>query len=210
MEEFQSQLLAGLQASQAANSKAIETALGGISEKLSATPAKEEETFLDDADLETLSRSKFMDVILGKMGGVLDDKLKGVTEVTNRNQEQIQIDNVRQDIKDLKDSGVKDFEDWREELHATVKKNPMLSVKDAYILVRSGNADKAKELDEKYTDKSGEVADKTKGFGGMKPGTSTRSESDGKMEASEAKEDAWDQVFGEASDTDIFSGEAAA
>lgn len=104
----------------------------------------------------------------------------------------------------------KDFDDWKDEMGALIKRSPDLEPEELYTLVRSANKKKAKELDAKLAkaeadaegaDEEGEdegEGKKKKGplpFGGLTP-TSGRSTPGGKkLSRAEAAEDAWRQTM---------------
>jgi len=173
---------------------------------------------LKNEDLETMSRKELVDMILNGVTNVVDGKLGQITKdlggqiadtrnETNRERIQREVDAAR--------GKYKDFNEWRDEMQMQVKKNPMLSAEEAYILAKSGDSKKAKELDEKYAKleaeekaKSGEgsgARDKG-GFGGMRPGTGERSNKRSDMKPDEAAEAAWDEIFG-GRESELLSGE---
>lgn len=169
-----------------------------------------------DVDFETMSRKELVDFIVKGVGGAVDKKMEGLHKglkeeidttrsETNRERLQREVDAMRKEHKD--------FDDWKEEMLLLVKKNPMLTAKEAYILSRSGDNKKAKELDEKYAklakeeaEKNGEGSGKAKGFGGMRPGSGERRTNKTDMTANEAAEAAWDDVFG-GHESELLSGE---
>jgi len=159
-----------------------------------------------------------VDMILNGVTNVVDGKLGQITKdlggqiadtrnETNRERIQREVDAAR--------GKYKDFNEWRDEMQMQVKKNPMLSAEEAYILAKSGDSKKAKELDDKYAKleaeekaKSGEgsgARDKG-GFGGMRPGTGERSNKRSDMKPDEAAEAAWDEIFG-GRESELLSGE---
>jgi len=181
----------------------MEKLLTGIKETL--TPEKKVDEFtLEDSDLEALPRKDFMALMFKNMGDMLDDKLKPVTEKIDLSDASAVKNSIRQQVEKFQDSH-KDFTDWKPELAAKIKANPGMSIDDAYVLVRSGDPDKAKELDIKFADGDINGPGKKKGegkeFGSMRSSTGDRSEQRHDMDADEAADAAWDEVMGEGTDT---------
>jgi hypothetical protein len=160
-----------------------------------------------DTDLELLSRKEFLDLIMEKINISLDEKLKPVaTRVEDVDSKALEKD-LKEQVEKAR-AAHKDFNDWATEIGAQFQRNPNLSVEEAYTLARSSNANKSKELDEKYKSTSGEGRkeggeSKKPPFLGFTP-TSGKSERNKKMTSKDAASAAWDEVM---SSVELETGE---
>lgn len=182
-------------------------ALTAIRTDLAKGPAKGKTKDDDDddddddknVDVDKLSNKEFMALLMKNVGGLLDEKVGGVTK---------KVDGVMQGVrnKDLTEqfeklSGKhKDFKEWGDEMNALAKENPTLSLKRLYTLAREENPDKTKTLDEKYADKKDDTKDEGLSlFGGFRPTTKT-SGADGKdgkkdkVTIDQALDKAWEEA----------------
>jgi len=163
----------------------------------SSNKPKDEPPVDDYSDLEVLSRKDFMDLIMQRIGKVIDDKLSEVSKQVENVQTSREEEIVREQVEKAAKK-YKDFWDWRDEMKKLVERNPYLTAEDAYILARSSNPEKAKEIDAKYSE-SDEKEEKEKKetpvFGGLTPTSGRTTESD-KMTQEDAAETAWRRVFG--------------
>ena len=172
--------------------------LSRLDEKIEnvASPKKKEESEHDDfSDLEVLSRKDFMDVIVGKIGKIVDEKLGEVTQRVEHVQSSREEEMVRRQVEEAAKE-YKDFWEWRDEMRKLVEKNPYLTAKEAYVLARSSNPEKAKGLDAKYSEKDeSKEKEKETPFGGLTPTSGKTVEAD-KLTDEDAAETAWRRVFG--------------
>ncbi len=148
----------------------------------------------DVGDLEQMSRADFANYIGDNIVKTLQ---KEMLDPLNKKIEGIETTSVDKDIKmEVKElSGEhKDFWDWKSEMGEIAKATPGITLKRAYKLARSENPDKAKELDDKHKDTSGDKDEKAKGFGGLTPTSSATSKST-KMDQATAVESAWDETM---------------
>ena len=156
-----------------------------------------------DTDLESMSRSEFMNHIVGKFGEALDEKLEGFNEKLTEHKTDTIKDRQTRLVNEAR-AKFKDFDEWKDEMVVQAKKAPGMDFEDMYTLVRIKNPDKAKEMDEKY--KLGEFAD-TDGnqggnnnakppFGGGRPGSGGEEDASHDMDLKEAGEDAWEKTVG--------------
>jgi len=179
-------------------------ALGNEIKSLKAPAIEEEEekkSVLDDLpDLEKMDRAGF----LGIVAQVIDEKTGASSKdilAKLGNLEKTQNDtNVASQVKELA-KGAKDLGEWNQEILALHKEMPNASVQRLYMLAKGENPDKAKEMDKKYApedDKDKDKEKKKKGFGGLHPGGGSGSDGESKkMDAGQAAESAWAQVFGD-------------
>jgi hypothetical protein len=168
------------------------TATGGKSK----AKAEEEE---EEVDPEKLSNKQFQELILGKVGTLLDDKLKGVLDRVEGTSRDLNRFRIGEEAKALM-AKHKDFGDWNDEMAALAKVHPTLDLGSLYKLARLGDDSKAKELDTKYAPKDeGKPSEKLKIFGGFKPsktgdGDSSGNKEEKKMTTDEALEAAWNEA----------------
>lgn len=144
---------------------------------------------IEVSELESMSRLDFAKY-LGKIyGKELDNRMKTVTD---------QIAEVRGDLGNKAASDnfkemsakYKDFKDWVPEMKDIAETNKGISLENAYLLARTKNVEKAKEMDEKYNPP--EEDNKAKGFGGLTP-TSGKTATSTEMSKEEASEAAWQE-----------------
>jgi len=170
---------------------------------LRTNPEKEKKT-KSDVNLEALSRTEFLDAILDKVGGLVDDRIKPVSErVQDVDDRGIQKDLQRQIRKAAEDH--LDFGEWREEMGNIAKRSPGLAVEEYYQLARLSDPDKASKMDGQYKtdeqrkaeEKEAEEKAKEKEprYGGLTP-TSGKTVEVNDMTLDEAAEKSFDDIFG--------------
>lgn len=177
----------------------LNTTISEMSKSSGGGKAKEQE---EEVDLENMKPADFQAFILKQVGGMLDEKLKGVVERVEGTSRDLNRFRVGQDAEKLI-AKHKDFSDWNDEMAALAKVHPTLGLADLYRLARSGDEKKAKELDEKYTPKE-EKKDDAGGlrlFGGFRPSKTTEGADGGeppkKVTTTEALNKAWDEAVSE-------------
>lgn len=153
----------------------------------------------DEVDVDSLSRKELI-AHINKMNEkglarVLKPLMKQIEGLSN----QTEADRMKQEFVAAK-AKYSDLPQWKDELLANMKRNKDLSVEDAYLLARSKNPDKAKEIDTKAAQEAEEkerTENPKKPFGGLMPTSGVKSEDDntGKMDQTEASEKAWDQAM---------------
>ena len=170
-------------------------------EDLSTRSANQDKPGSSDAnqDVEALSRKEFLqDVILPQIGNIFDEKLKGISEKLENVSSDFESKNIRDEVKALQGNR-SDFNDWKGEIAAELKKNSALSVEDAYLLARTRDPDKARKIDDDLATKAKEEAAKKAAeqggnFGGMRPSGGGDIEERDDMDEGEAAEKAWEDV----------------
>lgn len=154
-----------------------------------------------DRDLESMSRTEFLDVIMDGVGKMLDEKVKPVAERIEKKTEKDLEEEVNKAVSQAQKDH-KDFWEWKDEMGKELTKNPYLMPEDAYQLARLHNATKAKEMDVKFPSeeevkkqKEEEAAKEHPGFGGLTP-TSGKTVPSDTMNFDDASEAAWQKVAG--------------
>lgn len=163
-----------------------------------ATPPTASEATLDDAKLETMSRRQLVDLILGRVGKVVEEKIKPIGESLETTREETLRNDLKAQLKDASEK-YEDFWSFRDETQAILKRHPDLSIEDAYHLAKSGNPEKVAKLEDERKvkeeeDRKDSKRDKESSkFGGFLPtsGVTRRSE---QMSPEEAAEAAWEEV----------------
>lgn len=151
------------------------------------------------SNLELMDRKDFMNVIVNKISKMVEDQVKPVSEKTQNIEESTQVEKLKKERDELRQVH-KDFDEWRDEMKGLFQQNPYLSMKQAYILAKSSNPDKAKKLEKKYAEDEDEDT-KSKRFGGLTPTDKARKKSKGKeLKGEEASELAWQTVMGDRND----------
>ena len=154
------------------------------------------ENLFGDLDLEQLDRTQFGTVRLTKFMENLDKhmgaRLKPLEDKLGQVETTVTSDLGRRQVDELQ-TEAKDLMEWKDELAATLKENPSLTLKRAYTIVRAENPDKASKLDAKASNgkDAGDV------FLGLTP-TSRSTGSDGKggrMKFHEAAQRAFDDTL---------------
>ena len=169
-----------------------------LSQRAAVAPAKGGNSGTSDQDVESLSRKEFLsDVILPQLGGMLDEKLKGISDRLDGVSSDFETKSVRDEVA-LMRGNRKDFDQWGTEVTKELKKNPSLTVEDAYLLARTRDPDKAKKIDDDIETKEKEAAAKAAeqggNFGGMRPSGGGEVEERDDMEQDEAADKAWEDV----------------
>lgn len=154
----------------------------------------------EDVDVNSLDNSAFQKLMMKQLGGLLDEKIGGLGTKLDSTVTAINQDKVREQYDKLK-VDFPDFDEWAEEMKATAKVNPGLSLKQLYTLVRAEDSKKAKEMDGKYKkddDKKKDDHSLTL-FGGFRPTLGKTADGDSgkkaeKLTAEEAGTKAWDET----------------
>jgi len=163
---------------------------------------------LDPDSLETLSRKEFMDVITNTITASIEKQiLKPLKQELQQTKEETVRERFQREINELKTSGgVKDFDEWKDEMRDLIARHPTLSVKELYNLARFNNPEKAKQLDEKYTNGTGDNPSEgnnggngngsgQRGFTGFRPGSGGPTKKVSNMSKADAATAAWDEVM---------------
>lgn len=217
MQTLQQDLAGALREMQKGTVQGVQEAILGLRESLGSRSDDEDDggsvkppNTITDADLEAMPRKQFMDFMMGNFKEVLTGELKGFRDDLAATRTETTRDRVARQIEEMRGKH-DDFNDWMDEMKERLRKNPALSPKELYTLVRADDPEKAKKLDEKYEqarkDAAGDGGDgnnstkgdgtEKKGFGGMRPGAgqgSGQSRSD--MDKDEAFDAAWEASFG--------------
>lgn len=201
LNNFQKDVGNALKAQQQESSRALQDLVGKISKPADDDKSRQPPSY-EESDLETMPRKEFMSVIIAEISDSLKPQFETLNEKITSGKEETAKDRIQREYNDLMSGDAPDIDEWRDELRIEAKKNPLLSVRDAYLLARASNADKAKELDEKITKGLEEDAAKKRGsdqeggFGGMRPGSGEKSEQRSDMNNKDSSEKAWDDIFG--------------
>lgn len=172
-------------------------------------------------DLESMDRKQFADFLTGHMTKKVKSLIEGVNKQVGEVAETAKKTAVETQIE--KAAGkFNDFYDWSNEMRDTHKRNPTLTVEEAYKLARANNPEKAARLDAHYKaasdsggknsgdDKSsqggggeqssGSGSDDSSGeqgkqsYGGMPPGGG-KTATPRNMTKEQAIEDAWNKTM---------------
>lgn len=151
----------------------------------------------EGVDMEQLDRKEFAAMLLTKFDDALQRNLKAmmkpVEERIGQIDERVSNDLAGREISAAADKRP-DFMEWRSEIAELVKDNPRLSVTRAYTIARAEHADKAKDMDKKYS-KAEPAKPSFTGFTPTRGGG--RGEGATRMKFSEAAEKAYDEVLAE-------------
>lgn len=95
-----------------------------------------------------------------------------------------------------------DFYEWTKQMQDLTKVHPSLGVRDLYTLARSGDPDRAKELDKKAEESrkveaEGDTRQRRRGFGGLAPSGSQGAQRPAKMTPDAAAAAAWEETIQE-------------
>lgn len=196
-------LQAGL-ATQGSNLDKLVKSLGENGGKPPAGQKKDEPPAPTDKDLDEMSQSQLVGHVFKSMRTMFDTFGKELHTKIDGLSTDLQKKDLRTDLEKVK-ADHKDFDDWIPEIKAIMTDNPNLKISQAYTLARSDNAEKAKQMDEKY--KIGLEDQPNKGkepaFGGLMPtsgGPSRELTDDGKpkkLSQAQAGDLAWEQTFGD-------------
>lgn len=156
------------------------------------------------AELEGMNRIEFMEVMNKKFEHALKEALKPISEGIDTSRRAATRAEIAAEVREIR-SKHKDFDEWTEEIKAKLKSSPGLSPHDAYLLVRSSDPEKAKELDTKYNPKkddppldSGANGKKPPAsYGGGRPQSSGGGDEEtptGTMTQADAAQKAWEEV----------------
>jgi hypothetical protein len=176
-----------------------------VIENLQKAPARTEPdpkkaSKANDQDIEALSRKDFLGIIMGEVGDLLDDKLKGISDRVESVSSEFETKSVREEVQRA-EGKFKDFASWKTEVAQELKRVPDLSVEDAYFLAKQKHPDKAVEI-QKGLDKAEKEEEEarrasTQGrspFGGMRPSGGGEVNERDDMEPDEAAEKAWEDI----------------
>jgi len=157
------------------------------------------------ADLESLGRKEFADVIVSAVvGRIKEDMVSPMESRVDNLHKTVETGGLKAEMKAVQEAHP-DFWDWKDEMGARVAQTPNISVEDAYILARASDSEKALEMDEKYKSKDdGQGGDDTGSnkpgsFGGMRPGA-VQSDPATDMKPDQAAEKAWEETMSELGD----------
>jgi len=170
-------------------------------------PDKKERKQTDLTNIEVLSRKEFLDVIEERVGDIVSKKISSVSEHIKDVDSRTTEENLSKQVKEVEEKH-KDFWEWRDEIGKIVKSSPGLSVRQAYLLAKDSNPEKATEMAEKYKsdeDRKAEEEAKKQAeleknkpketvFGGLTP-TSGVTEHSKEMSKDTAAELAWDKCM---------------
>lgn len=155
--------------------------------KLKSKVRAEEE---DEVDIEDLSKK---DLLL-----LMD---KRVQEVNQKTMALVMTLAIKEEIKELKEElkekGKDDFNDFKEDIHKLIKKNPQLRVKEAYLLAKEGKGEVKLSKEEEDEKKEFEEWRKKKKnlTGGERPGvTKSATKPNDKLSVKEAAMQALEEV----------------
>lgn len=150
-----------------------------------------------DFDLETLGRKEFFDRILQETTKIVKEAVSPLATTVQDDKDSRSRQGLAVKFRQT-EKAHKDFVDWKPEMASLIKKNPYLEPEELYTLARAQNQEKAKELDEKYTDpKDKEAKPEGPSFGGLTP-TSGMKDTEESMDGKKAAEVAWERTMGTA------------
>jgi hypothetical protein len=197
------QSLQGLLATQGTNLEKVVKAIGEGGGKPPKDKDKPEDKPPSEKELDEMSQSQLVGHMFKSFRGMLDGfgkeihtKIDGLSTTFEKKEFGSEIERAK--------AAHKDFDDWIPEIKDIMTSNPNLKIEQAYTLVRSGNVEKTKQMDDKY--KVGLEDDKTKekpAFGGLMPtsGSPPRETNDDgtpkTVTQGQAAELAWEQTFGD-------------
>ena len=132
--------------------KAVETGIGNVVARQQAqaaqNPAAQKPVKKDPpGDIEKLSRSEFASHIMDMFTEKFEEKMKPFQDSVAALSETMHRGTVSASLDSAKGK-YKDFDQWKDEMGAIVEKHGYLEPEDLYILARSKNPDKAKQIDE--------------------------------------------------------------
>lgn len=111
---------------------------------------------LDEGQLELLPRRAFAERLMASFEQSLDGKLQPLLAQMQRQGQDILTQHYMSEAEKFA-AKTKDFAEWSEEMQAIAKDNANLPISRIYAIARSENVKKAKEMDEKYADKTQET-----------------------------------------------------
>ena len=156
---------------------------------------------LDADDLEKMDRGQFAQHMVGLMTKEVGRILKPLAERIDETQNSAEVDRLKREIVQAR-SDHSDFDEFKREIHASIKEHPSLSIEEHYQLVKSANPEKVEELEKKAKEeeeakKKEEEEKKVVRFGGMTPGSGGKTEKTGKMSTKDAAEAAFEETMAE-------------
>lgn len=126
-------------------------------------------------DYEQMSNVELVAHVTGSVQQMVQDAitnaLKPLTDQLNGVQNDLVTTRGELSLKEMQ-AQHKDLRDWKDEMIALVGKHPTLSLNEVYQLAKSGNPNKAKQLDAKYNP----PPPKPRPFGGLTPGNGKAAE----------------------------------
>lgn len=188
------------------NMKKFMTGLEGLGNKIESLQKSDDKSKSkpsSDVNLETLDRSGFLNVILERVGSIIEEKITPIHEDVTQEKDRRSQESLAKQVKDA-EKAHRDFWDWKEEMGEIAKRSPGLNVEEIYQLARIEHKDKAVEMDDKYKTDEEREKEKQKAesknkpkevFGGLTPTSGKTAEVDN-MTMDEAANKAYDEVFG--------------
>lgn len=196
------QSLQSLVATQGSNMEKLVKSISEGGGKPPASQKKDEPPAPSDKDLDEMSQSQLVGHVFKSLRGMLDNfgkeihtKIDGLSTTFEKKEFGTEVERAK--------GAHKDFDDWIPEIKDIMTNNPNLKLEQAYTLARTGNAEKAKQMDDKYKVGLEEKKLDKQAFGGLTPtsgGPSRELTDDGKpktLTQSEAGDLAWEKTFGE-------------
>lgn len=165
-----------------------------------------------DADLESMSRADFMNVILQQVNKGLGDIAKQLETKVSTVEERVDATTIKAEIKEVADQNP-DFMFYKDEMKAIADRNPEMHVKDIYRLAKAevaeSNPEKLKEIEEKVAEQQAEKlktqqqagegsanqSTKKGGFGGLTPTSGQQTDKPTNMTPDAAAEAAWSETM---------------
>lgn len=151
---------------------------------------------IDSDELETMPREKFMGVILDKVKATFEEGLKPLRDDFKTDRENRLRESVGEMVLKAQEKH-KDFWSWKEEMAEMSKTHPSLTPEDLYVLVKSRDPDKSKQLDEKHKEEEVKAnpPPKPSKYGGLPPASGGVTIPRRDMKFEEAAEAAWDSAM---------------
>lgn len=146
----------------------------------------------DEVDIESLDNAGLVKHIVGEVGKMLKpvhERLQGVNEKGERTHATLEVKEAA--------GRYSDFVEFRDEIELELKRNPNLTVDDAYHLAKGRNPDKAEAiskaaLEAKEKEENERKEKESPPYGGLLP-TSTVGKPSQKMVAEDAANAAWEK-----------------
>lgn len=120
----------------------------GTGRQQQQAPEEDEEEDDDLIDLEKLSRRELLNLIEKRHTKRLRSELEPIARSLTGVHESTAEKDIRAQIQDCVKKHP-DFWEWRGEMQAIVKRNPNMTPEEAYVLARSYNPNKVKEVETK-------------------------------------------------------------
>jgi hypothetical protein len=191
------------------NQQALQAGIAGLTssiETLSKTaPAtrQEEKKGPSEDEINSMSQVELTQHLFKGVRGLIDGLKTDLEKTVSRVADTAEEGRLESAVDKLRGSH-KDFDEWLPEIKDKIRSTGgSISIAEAYTLVRAGNAEKAKTLDEKYMleDKAGTKPARATSFGGLTPTSrqnlNSSDEESKPLSRNEAAEKAWEEAFGE-------------